>query len=61
MAVAADAEINKHVTTHLLRYGFVTHLLEQKFDFRLIQVLLSHGKLESTGFYAQVAINALRE
>jgi site-specific recombinase XerC len=38
-----------------------THLLEQKVDIRVIQVLLGHKKLETTALYAQVATEILRE
>jgi len=61
IAAAADAEINKRVTMHLLRHSFATHLLEQKVDIRLIQVLLGHSKLETTSLYAQVATDILQE
>jgi len=61
IAAAADAEIDKRVTMHLLRHSFATHLLEQKVDIRLIQVLLGHSKLETTSLYAQVATNVLQE
>jgi len=46
---------------HLLRHSFATHLLEQKVDIRLIQVLLGHSKLETTSLYAQVATKVLQE
>ena len=61
IAAAADAEIDKRVTMHLLRHSFATHLLEQKVDIRLIQVLLGHSKLETTSLYAQVATYILQE
>jgi len=60
-AAAADAEIDKRVSMHLLRHSFATHLLEQKVDIRLIQVLLGHSKLETTSLYAQVATDLLQE
>ena len=60
-AAAAAAEIDKRVSMHLLRHSFATHLLEQKVDIRLIQVLLGHSKLETTALYAQVATDVLQE
>ena len=59
---AADlAKIDKRVSMHTLRHSFATHLLEQKVDIRVIQVLLGHKKLETTALYAQVATDILRE
>jgi len=57
---AERAGINKRVTPHTLRHSFATHLLEQKTDIRLIQVLLGHARLDTTTLYAQVATNTLR-
>jgi integrase/recombinase XerD len=59
--LAADAAgIDKRVTPHTLRHSFATHLLEQKVDIRVIQVLLGHKKLETTAMYVQVATDLLR-
>jgi site-specific recombinase XerD len=60
-AAALAAGIDKRVSMHTLRHGFATHLLEQKVDIRVIQVLLGHKKLETTALYAQVATKTLRQ
>jgi site-specific recombinase XerD len=58
---ALAAGIDKRVSMHTLRHSFATHLLEQKVDIRVIQVLLGHKKIETTALYAQVATDLLRE
>lgn len=58
---AEVAKITKRVSTHALRHSFAPHLLEQKVEVRMIQVLLGHKKLETTALYAQLATDVLRE
>ena len=58
---AAVARIDKRVSMHSLRHAFATHLLEQKEDIRVIQVLLGHKRLDTTALYTQVATEILRE
>jgi site-specific recombinase XerD len=60
-AAAEAAQIEKRVTPHTLRHSFATHLLEQRVDIRVIQVLLGHKQLETTALYAQVATDLLRK
>jgi site-specific recombinase XerD len=60
-AAAEAAEIDKRVSMHTLRHSFATHLLEQKVDIRIIQVLLGHKQLETTTIYTHVATDLLRE
>lgn len=55
------ANIDKRVSMHTLRHSFATHLLEQKVDIRVIQVMLGHKKLETTALYTQVATEVLKE
>ncbi|MEE8502364.1 MAG: site-specific integrase [Kiloniellales bacterium] len=54
------AGIDKRVSLHTLRHCFATHLLEQKVDIRVIQVLLGHTKLNTTAHYSQVDSSTLR-
>lgn len=58
---AVVAKIDKRVSMHSLRHAFATHLLEQKEDIRVIQVLLGHKRLDTTALYTQVATEILRE
>ncbi len=54
------AEIDKCVSLHTLRHPFATHLLEQKVDIRVIQVLLGHAKLNTTAHYTRVDSRTLK-
>jgi len=54
------AGIDKPVNLHTLRHCFATHLLEQKVDIRIIQVLLGHRKLDTTARYSRVDSRTLR-
>ena len=62
ICIAAEtARIDERVSMHTLRHSFATHLLEQKVDMRLIQVMLGHKKLETTVVYTHMATEILRE
>jgi len=58
---ARSAGIDKRVSMHTLRHCFATHLLEQKEDVRVIQVLLGHKKLNTTATYTHVAAELLQQ
>ncbi len=56
---AAKNQSDRHLSPHMLRHSFASHILQSSHDIRAVQELLGHSQLSTTQIYTQLDFDQL--